>query len=662
MKYIIPAIVCAFAILLASTAWTLAVEGQALQVQGTNLVLYWPSPGGYQEYLIQYRQSLDPSTPWTELTNNYFANGTNFTTYTIVGAVPSVLNDGGGGDTNLDDSQESMSAVLAEPTEPLATPADGTGPIMPLYLYPPEFDMSRFLIYDPAVSNWVSGATYVRPLSPANSAQVPLTVRPMGGGLDDPQPADADPPSTGFYRVFHIPDWLFDATSYTYDGPWFFPVDFADYMDRVDGLTVLLNGQPTEDAEFMSYVYPSGKTNWGMGIYFDRIPSGTYQIQLISTLLLNNLVGEGSTYMLLSNLTATITVDNQVTFTNWDDFIWDTNYTFRAQTKTLATDWWIDIYDYWGYYVNGGSGHTTNGQIEWTWDLLDESGYPRDSLDSDPQFLTLITFTADGQMTTRYTPHADLPYPDTGYWLITFQDTFYTGSDAQYYTNGISAIAGGPASRQIPVSVYPLKFGTNGYTQADRDDSYAVLKAYMFQPQTRNFFYFGHANAGRIGDDMHDYDASGKVTGGRNLPGSKAFITSQTISNRTHLQQALGRQTLSLCFLDGCHTADGGLPGAFGVNKATNDYSFYTNSVANPKNRRPSVFMGWMHRAGRRRLGTVQTQMDFRSWGGCSDGRKVLWATERVDDAISYACSTSGWPQAARVSFSKGFASTATML
>ena len=36
-----------------------AVVDQALQVQGTNLVLSWPSPGGYQQYLIQYRQTLD---------------------------------------------------------------------------------------------------------------------------------------------------------------------------------------------------------------------------------------------------------------------------------------------------------------------------------------------------------------------------------------------------------------------------------------------------------------------------------------------------------------------------------------------------------------------------------------------------------------------------
>ena len=59
----------AVALLSLSPAPAHAVEGQALQIQGTNLVLSWPSPGGYQQYLIQYRQTLDPSTPWTQLTN-----------------------------------------------------------------------------------------------------------------------------------------------------------------------------------------------------------------------------------------------------------------------------------------------------------------------------------------------------------------------------------------------------------------------------------------------------------------------------------------------------------------------------------------------------------------------------------------------------------------
>jgi len=119
----------------------------------------------------------------------------------------------------------------------------------------------------------------------------------------------------GFYRVFHIPDFPASITNHIFDGPTFIPVDFKDYMDRVDKPVVLLNGQPTSDA-FLTSVEDQGKTCWGMGIYFDLFPSGTYQLQLQSTLRLNDDVGDATCYLVLSNLTRTSLVDNQVTFTN----------------------------------------------------------------------------------------------------------------------------------------------------------------------------------------------------------------------------------------------------------------------------------------------------------------------------------------------------------
>jgi len=141
----------------------------------------------------------------------------------------------------------------------------------------------------------------------------------------------------------------------------------------------------------------------------------------------------------LSNLVQTITIDNQVTFTNWDDLIWNnTNYTFKAQLKNQDTDWWIDIYDAWGEYVNGASGHTTNGLVDWTWDLMDYMGNLRDTLENDPFFDPYITFDATSSasagvggavaaaaQTTRQTPIAMHSYPALGSWIVTYLDTFY---------------------------------------------------------------------------------------------------------------------------------------------------------------------------------------------------------------------------------------------
>ena len=642
----------AFAILLSSIPRTLAVEGQALQVQGTNLVISWPSPGGYQEYLIQYRQTLDPSTPWTELTNNYFANSTNRTTYTITGAVPAALVVDDESDTNLDTSQDLMSASLAEPAEPMATLADGTGPIVPLCLYPREFDMSRFLIYDPTAAGWVSGASYVRAPAPIYDDQAPLAARNglTRSGLNCLDSLDGDLPSTGFFRVFHIPDWSFNVTNYTYDGPNFFPVDFADYMDRVENIEVLLNGQPIADAAvFMPYVFATGETNWGMSIYFDLFTNGTYSIQLRTTVHLDDAIGEGSVSLVLSSQARNIVVDNEVTFPNWDDLIQTTNFTFQAKTKRASTEWWIDIYDAWDNYVNGGYGHTSNGQIAWTWDLTDTSGNPRDDLDYDPYLYTYITFnTAAGPQTTRTTPAAQSAYPATGYWLFSYLDRNYLEAGTNYpgvqniMVNAITSLAGGPTSRGIPASVFPLKFGTNTYTQAQRNGSYADLKARIFMPQNRNFYYYGHASSNYLGCDFHTFDTNGLVKGGDWLPGSKAFLWSVGISNELTFNRYSGSRPYRFVWLDGCSSANGNWPGSFGVDKAAYDIGHYTNSVANPKHRRPSAFVGWNQEVGGQGWGTAQAFFNFRTqW---MTKWYYNWQTEGLWTAFDEARTSASWP------------------
>ena len=256
-------------LLLAAAPQASAVVDQALQVQGTNLVLSWPSPGGYQQYLIQCRETLDPSTPWTDLTNAYPANSTNRTTYTIYGAVPLPSASSEDGGTNFGGPPELMSSITSEPTAPMVARADGTGEILPLAIFPPGIDLSGLLIYDPAISEWVNGSDYTRPALPTLGLNRALS-------QDDLQPQDSSTVNCGFYRVFHIPDWSFNVTNYTYDGPTFFPVDFADYMDRIENIEVLLDGQPTSDAVFTSIDY-QGQTYWGMGVYLDLLPSGTHR-------------------------------------------------------------------------------------------------------------------------------------------------------------------------------------------------------------------------------------------------------------------------------------------------------------------------------------------------------------------------------------------------
>jgi hypothetical protein len=49
---------------------TQAIDGLGIAIQSTNVVVSWPS-SGFETFLIQSRPTLDPSTPWATVTNNY---------------------------------------------------------------------------------------------------------------------------------------------------------------------------------------------------------------------------------------------------------------------------------------------------------------------------------------------------------------------------------------------------------------------------------------------------------------------------------------------------------------------------------------------------------------------------------------------------------------
>jgi hypothetical protein len=220
-----------FVVLLVSTVASHAITNTMIAVSGTNIVLSWPSYG-YESYLVQYRQTLNSTDSWSVLTNAYPANSTNLTTFTIYGTIPppSEMNDAMSG---------SGATAASDPSEPMVMPANGSGTAVPLAIYPQGFDLSGFIIFDPATGQWVSGNGY----SVNSSTEAAAT-----GGANPMDDSSGGAVSTGFYRVFHIPNWLADFSGYTFDGPTFIPVDFAAPdapVDHVDDATVLINGQPT---------------------------------------------------------------------------------------------------------------------------------------------------------------------------------------------------------------------------------------------------------------------------------------------------------------------------------------------------------------------------------------------------------------------------------
>jgi hypothetical protein len=520
---------------------------------------------------------------------------------------------------------------------PLAVPLDGSGSCAPVAIYPPGFDFTRFNIFDPFTGDTVSGADYANsPLARQTrlSQDVPL---PSG----DPQPlndsSNSSSPTTGFFRVFHIPDFLVTFSGYTFNGPTFIPVDYAApdaAVDYVDSTTVLIGGQPTDYAEFMPYVI-NGATNWGVGIYFDRLPNGTNTIQLITKVRQSDTLNDQTPYIVFSNAPAAITIGNLVAFTNWDDLITTGSYTFKAQSSVPNVDWEIDIYDVNNNFVNYQTGHSSNGNIAWTWNLVDYWGHSRNNTDSDPFFYPYITITgnlpslaqnsgnepnATSSSAGSWMPPAAAQYPSVGGWIVAYLDNFFTDGRTNYgwanpiYYGGLSDIAGGPAEWNDPVVFSQLKYGRN-YTQADRDNSWVNLKAWLFDPHYRNLYYFGHGSATTIGGDLNTLDSSNNVTGGKTLQGSKAYLTSQYVRDTITFNKFSGSRPYRFVYLDCCDTANGDWPGAFGVVKQTEPLSYY-KSANNTRHARPSAFVGWDTTIGSQLpgWGTVSSFWDCRSY------------------------------------------------
>jgi len=601
-----------------------------IKAEGSNIVLYIPASSPFDSFCVQYRTTLDATSKWTTLNHcvNSDNSGTNIFTHEGILSPQSSMESIGGA--------EDVSAPPAISLELLAVRKDGAGSAVPVSIYPPGFLFDNFIIIDPSSGEQMDGAGFAResvsPVSPMNvgiqASSGPL-LPPVGGTVSGDGGASSFVSTAGFYRVLHVPDFNFDVTYRPFYDPTFFSINFGEDYDNVRGVDVLLNGEPTDCSVLMDYD-SGGTTYHGVGIYFDQLTNGNYTIQLQTTLAANDIVGDGSQFLVLSNNPVNITVSNTVYFPDWDYNIVGDSYTFKAQSTVLDTDFYIDILDAWGNWLMEGSGHTTDGRIEWTWDLYDWYGGLHDSLDNDPYFDTYTTIMVPdtapaggmalkaSSASTKANPGLMIQFPNVGSWLFAYQDRFYleSGNNASFnqtYLNAISTMCGAPALRNYPFSTLALAFGTN-HTQAERDNSYDTLKAYLYSSGTRSFFYYGHGNPNAIGCDTNHYDTNGVEDGGRTTPNSKAYVTSKWIKENVTCNKYSGYHDWNFVYLHGCDTADGDLPEAFGFDKAKHDLNWYKDKTNNPNKFRPGIFVGFSGTIGNTNWGGENQRWLFNKY------------------------------------------------
>lgn len=202
----------------------------------------------------------------------------------------------------------------------------------------------------------------------------------------------------GFYRVFAIPDFSFDLEGAALrggpknPGQDFLPVSYdtnwthfliTQFFLLVDGTDEGFGKWDMQRVNFGTMTNPHWAVAPGFWLRHDHFPNGMHTLQIQTILPMNNLVGEMSQDLVLSNQPVRVQVSNAVSFVGWEPFITKTDCTIVAQSVLPRVRWHIDIYDSNRRLLAGKSGQTTNGEIRWSWDLRDNHGRVHNDPDAD---------------------------------------------------------------------------------------------------------------------------------------------------------------------------------------------------------------------------------------------------------------------------------------
>lgn len=461
MKTIRQAVVGAIAILLASAVHSLAIEGLQVSVQSTNVVLSWPSAAG-ETYIVQFRTNLtDPS--WLTLTSSITADPTtNIAFFVHWGGAnfpyPGGTNAGGNG---------------------------GGGGLIP-----------------PGVTNGASGGTNFIP-------------------------------GTGFYQVVRDGVYLDNSTLFNLtNGILSNDVNLAfeagnaandgtgtNVLGNIECAALLIDGAKSPgDGGVLGA--PSGG-GWQINMDTAYLENGNHSLQVAVTFINpDNSDGDNVNITRYSN-PVTITVTNLISYPNWEPEIGEEGISaYFLQTVFTNVPWSLSIYDVSNNLVQTFTNITPDGTITAYWNMVDTNGVTRTNADLDPEFNAVVTVydAATSKSTpTKTQRHHD--WPSQGVWVVSYQDFFkFEYSDNNYELGSEDNFADTANKYGGYYLYYPQAGQTNDigqtfplrYQKVNHPDTnitgtaifldQQLLRTFLYNTNSRNFYYDGHGNADSIDD------------------------------------------------------------------------------------------------------------------------------------------------------------------
>jgi len=569
MKTIKQGVITAAAVLLASIAQTFAIEDLKIKVVCPDVVLSWPSAEG-ETYIVQYRATLDTNDAWVTLTNSLPAvSSTNLTTFVHsnmvdcpAGQVFGMMSGGGGsgGSSSLDGASEQEDS---KPTEPMIMPKDESSPPAPLQIFPPGLDLSGWIIIWPDGSTEEWTKEFAEKYADAQD-----------NGLDDPEPENGGgggSPGCGFYRVVRVGIHLFGITS----GQVTLPLEFGNPNTNGTLNQVFLSNNDS-DEEITGTTFPDfplDSTSNLSGVWdTTQVTNGTYTLVMGATL-------DNETVYLDNPIT--VTVVNAIWFPDpW--MVGGQAIYVGAQTIYTSGTWLLELYDDYDTYLGYLDGPIdTNGYCAYPG--IPGPGFSLDNTDGNgnqnpsTSYTMVITVTPPGNAPSKTVTKKPFIEPA---WdsinttaVICYMQVFSQSQDgAQELFNLMQLIW------NIEQPFHQNLLGTFVVPYEVQTSNDWVNVAFNLSSfGNRDFFYFGHGDGSHLGPNPT-----------RELTVSDVNFILQ--NNMSDPLTATNRHPYRFVFLDGCNTADGNWPQAFGIPKKE---GMVATDFGAKRGIRPRAFMGW---------------------------------------------------------------------
>jgi hypothetical protein len=445
--------------------------------------------------------------------------------------------------------------------EPLAMQANGAESAVPVSIYPQGFDFTDFLIFDPSSNEWISGSVYTlsRALSLALSGAQSDDPEPPGGGGGSGGDGTDTTPDMGFYLVVRNGPHLWAITNdTTLSGVVTIPVEAGNDVGTMNALSVREDGAAIgNSASIAPFQLP-------LHVVLDTTAMSNGVHQIYASAEWNIGGDEGSDgWLQADSPPVTINVYNEITFPSWIPLFGELydSLLITAQSTHTNADWYVDVYGSDSGYIGTFSGHTDDGNIYGSWDLVGPHGESHANESFFDLVVTTVFATPGGGPSGSASASAPRTYKQTdnwtthGMWVVANQQAWESvvgHEDLDTATDGFVTIAQGAGLTVRPTAsggnAFRIGYG-DGIPESTRNSQWTALRTALYHQESRNFFWFGHGSDNQIG-----------ASASTNL-----MIPAPEIAAMLHSIPAgqTNRHGYRFVFLYGCETANGTLPESF---------------------------------------------------------------------------------------------------